>query len=74
MSSLKSKLWPPLVFLVSTEASGQNFREEEEEEKGEVSRKREREANNDDSSLKEDQVNIDKEHIPNNSLVLVKFY
>ncbi|XP_010437687.1 PREDICTED: uncharacterized protein LOC104721413 [Camelina sativa] len=41
-----------------SEASGQNFREEEdeEEEKGEVSRKREREANNDDSSLKEDQV------------------
>ncbi|XP_020874893.1 uncharacterized protein LOC9303213 isoform X1 [Arabidopsis lyrata subsp. lyrata] len=39
-----------------SEASGQNFREEEEEEKGEVSRKRDREANNDDSSLKEDQV------------------
>jgi hypothetical protein len=31
-----------------------------------VSKKREREANNDDSSLKEDQVNIDKEQIRNN--------
>ncbi|KAL1215809.1 Cold-regulated protein 28 [Cardamine amara subsp. amara] len=38
----------------AAEASGQNFREEEEQ--GEVSIKREREANNDDSSLKEDQV------------------
>ncbi|EOA17359.1 hypothetical protein CARUB_v10005640mg [Capsella rubella] len=41
-----------------SEASGQNFIEDDgkEEEKGEVSRKREREANTDDSSLKEDQV------------------
>lgn len=51
-----------MVFLVSPEASGQNF-SEEEEGKGEVSRKREREANNDDSSLKEDQVNMIRTHI-----------
>lgn len=57
--SLKSKLF----FLFETpEASGQNFREEEVEEKGcnsEVSRKRRREANYDDSSLN-DQVNYRK--------------
>lgn len=56
-----SKLW--LIFLfATTEASGQNFREEEVEEKGcnsEVSRKRRREANYDDSSLN-DQVNYRK--------------
>ncbi|CAG7886374.1 unnamed protein product [Brassica rapa] len=60
--SMKNSLGHEYPAQNTAEASGQNFREEEVEEKGcnsEVSRKRRREANYDDSSLN-DQVNYRK--------------